>query len=81
MKIIRDGNVYELDEFELYDAYRECKHKNFVEDVKARAEEMGVDLTGKDIDAIADCAENGLDNVDSYCEDYWMAIEYAIEQA
>lgn len=81
MKIVCDGIEYELTEMELDAAYRECKRKYFIEDVKSKAEDLDIDLTGKDIDAIADVAENGLDNIDSYWEDYWMAIEYAIEQA
>lgn len=81
MKIVRNGVEYELTLRELDAAYRECKHDYFVEDVKSKAEDMGIDLTNKDIDDIADCAEDALSNCDSYYEDYWMCIEDAIEQA
>lgn len=80
MTIVRDGKEYELTGYELDAAYRECKHSYFVEDVKAKAEEMNIDLTGKDIDEIADIAEDGLNNNDSFWEDYWMSIEYSLEQ-
>lgn len=79
MKIVRNGVKYELTETELYAAYRECKHNYLIEDIESKAEEMDIDLTGKDIDAIADCAEDGLDNNESYWENYWMSIEYALE--
>ena len=80
MKIIRNGIEYELTGMELDAAYRECKHDYFVEDVKSKAEDMGIDLTGKDIDVIADIAEDGLNNNNSFCESYWMSIEYALEE-
>lgn len=79
MKIVRNGIEYELTETEMEAAYRERKHDYLVEDVESKAEEMDIDLTGKDIDAIADCAEDGLDNNESYWENYWMSIEYALE--
>lgn len=79
MKIVRNGIEYELTETELEAAYRECKHNYLIEDVESKAEEMDIDLTGKDIDAIADCAEDDLDNNESYWENYWMSIEYALE--
>lgn len=79
MKIVRNGVKYELTETELYAAYRECKHNYLIEDIESKAEEMDIDLTGKDIDAIADCAEDDLDNNESYWENYWMSIEYALE--
>lgn len=80
MKIVRNGIEYELTETELEAAYRERKHDYFVEDVKSKAEDMGIDLTGKDIDDIADCADDVLEDNDSFWESYWMSIEYAIEQ-
>lgn len=80
MKIIRNGIEYELTGMELDAAYRECKHNYFVEDIKSKAEDMGIDLTGKDVDEIADIAEDGLHNNDSLWESYWMSIEYALEE-
>ena len=80
MKIIRNGIEYELTGMELDAAYREGKHNYFVEDIKSKAEDMGIDLAGKDIDAIADIAEDGLNNNDNFWESYWMSIEYALEE-
>ena len=80
MKITRNGIEYALTETELDAAYRECKHNYFVEDVKSKAEDMGIDLTGKNIDDIADYAEDSLGDNDNFWETYWMNIEYALEE-
>lgn len=79
MKITRDGKEYELTTTELETAYREQKYNYLAEDVRAKAEDMGIDLTGVDIDDITDRADNCLDRNDSYWESYWMSIEYALE--
>lgn len=80
MTIIRNGVEYELTGRELDEAYRECKHSYFVADVREKAEDMGIDVTNMDVDEIADVAEDGLNNNDNYWENYWMSIEYALEQ-
>ena len=80
MKIIRDGKEYELTGMELYAAYRECKRSCFAEDVRTKAEEMGIELTDEEANELADVAEDSLNNCDSFWEDYWMAIESALEQ-
>ena len=71
---------FELEPADVGTIYRKQKHDYFVEDVKAKAEEMEIELTNEEADEIADWAEDGLNNNDSYWEDYWMAIEYALEQ-
>lgn len=79
MKIIRNGNEYELTWQEMREAY-DIMHREYLkEDIESRAEEMEVDLTEEDIMRIAAKANKALENNDSYWDSYWMSIEYAIE--
>ena len=80
MKIIRNGVEYELTGTEVYDAHEEYEHNCLIEDIKAKAKEMEIDLTDKDIGDIAYLAERNLGKNDGYYEYYWMSIEYALEQ-
>lgn len=59
--------------------YRKYKRECLIEDVQSKAEDLGIDLTGKDIDKIATRADRTIENNDSLWESYWMSIEYAIE--
>lgn len=79
MKIIRNGNEYELTWQEMREAYVAMKREYVKEDIKDRAEQMDIALSEDDIEKIADDAENGLDNNDSMWDSYWMTIEYAIK--
>ena len=79
MTIVRDGHRYELTETELDQAYRECKHYYFMQDVITKAEDLDVILSDQVIDEIAHDAEENLNNCDCFWEDYWMAVEQAIE--
>ena len=79
MKIVRNGIEYELTRTEEYEAYRKCKREFLIEDIKAKAIEMGADLTDADIDDIANRAERAIDNNDSLWDSYWRDIEYALE--
>lgn len=80
MKIIRDGQEYELTHTEMYDAYRQCKRELLIDDIKNKAFEMDIDLQDKDVDRIADIADHAIDNNDYLWESYWMNIEYALEK-
>lgn len=79
MIIVRDGVVHELTNTEMYDAYRVCKRELLIEDIKAKAIEMNIDLENADIDTIADRADRAIDNNDYLWESYWRDIEYALE--
>lgn len=79
MKIVRNGVEYELTETELYDAYRECQRSHFIEDIKAKAEEMEQNLDGIDIERLVDHAERAYNNDDCLWDCYWRDIEYALE--
>jgi hypothetical protein len=62
-----------------YDAYKRYKRYLLVEDIKAKAIEMGIDLEGKDINLIADRVQHGIDNNDGLWEHYWLSISYTLE--
>lgn len=78
MKIIRNGNEIELTWAEMREVYEFMKRDYLKEDIAAKAEEMEIELTDKEIDSVADIAQSGLEHNDSYWESYWMTIEYAI---
>lgn len=80
MVIVRNGVEYELTGMEEYEVYRKVKREYLIEDIKEKAEEMECDLTGVDMERLADRAEKTLDNNDSMYESYWMSIEYVIEE-
>ena len=69
----------ELSGMDEYDVYRKCKREYLIEDIKEKAEDMEYDLTGVDMERLADRAEKTLGNNDSMYESYWMSIEYTIE--
>lgn len=81
MKIIRNGVEYELTWSEVFDAHREYERECFIEDIKAKAEEIEVDLTNRDMDEIVDLAMRSYNNDDYLWESYWNDIQYAIEEA
>lgn len=80
MKIIRNGVEYELTWSEIFDAHREYERECFIEDIKAKAEEIEVDLTNRDMDEIVDLAMRSYNNDDYLWESYWNDIQYAIEE-
>ena len=75
MVIVRNGVEYELTGMEEYEVYRKVKREYLIEDIKAKAEEMKLDLTGVDLEQLADCVEDSLGNNDGYYECYWMSID------
>lgn len=79
MKIIRDGNEYELTYLEIHRAYKEQQKEYLINDIKEKADAMGVSLEGVDINRLAHRTEKALDNNDGLWESYWMSIEYTIE--
>lgn len=73
---VEDEQHSQIDE---YAVYRKCKREYLIEDIKEKAEDMEYDLTGVDMERLADRAEKALGNNDSMYESYWMSIEYTIE--
>ena len=83
MKIIRNGQEFELTSAELEQAYEEQHREYFDIDVCDRLrEEHDIDPNRGDIDweEIAINAQDLLANDDCYYECYWNAINQAIEQ-
>ena len=79
MKIIRNSVEYKPTRSELYDAHEEYERDCLIEDIKSKAEEIGIDLTDENIDDIAYLAERAIDRNDFLWESRWRDIEYAIE--
>ena len=82
MKIIRDGKEFELTMGELMVAYDEYRLENCVEDIKDiyRQSEDEVELTENQIKEIAEQALHNLGKNDSYCESYWMSLQYTFDE-
>ena len=81
MKAIVGGVEQELSFFEVHEIYQKYKRECLIEDIKGKAEDMGIDLTGKDIEKIANRTEHTIENNDGLWESYWMSIEYVLQDA
>ena len=83
MKIIRNGQEFELTWQELAEAYNEYEVHCFGQDVCEKLrEDFDINPNRGDIDweQIAVDAIDLLANDDDYYESYWQAIEQAIKQ-
>lgn len=80
MKIIRNGNEYDLTLSEMREIYNEMKLEYLKDDILCKADEMGMELDNDVISSIVNKVEKCLSNNDSYWESYWMSIEYAIDE-
>lgn len=81
MVIVRDGIEYELTFSEVHEIYHKYKRECLIADIEGKAEDMGIDLTGKDIEKIATRANRAIENNDGLWESYWMSIEYVLQDA
>lgn len=81
MKIIRDGQEFELTFSELISAHEEYEFDCMVEDVKSQYEQgdYDVELSEEQIKEVADYALRTLNRNDSYFEAYWMSVEYTLD--
>lgn len=82
MKIIRDGQEFELTFREVMEAHQEYEFGCMVEDVKDAYEqsEYEVELSEKQIQEIASYALHRLNKNDNYFEAYWDSVNYTLEQ-
>ena len=80
MNIIRNGIEYELTSAEMREIYEAMKLEYLKEDVEIKADEMEIELSDATIERVANMANHGLSNNDSYMESYWMTIEYALKE-
>ena len=69
----------EMSEMDAYDVHQKYKAKYLREDIKAKAEELEINLEGKDMDDIVCRVEHCLMANDGYWDSYWMSIEYVLE--
>lgn len=81
MKIIRNGQEFELTSSELTQAHVEFELDCMIEDVKEKYEngEYNVELTEEQIKEIASFALHNLNKNDDYFEAYWMSVKYALD--
>lgn len=79
MKITRNGIEYELTWQEIRDAYLLMEREYIKEDIETKANELGVYLSDKDLNKLANRVDYALSNNDSYWERYWMSIEYVLK--
>lgn len=80
MKITRNGIEIELTNVEARTIYELKDREYLLEDIASKAEDMGVELSEKELETIAGIAKQSLENNDSYWENYWATIKNAIKK-
>ena len=81
MKIYRDGKEYELTFSEMIQAHEEYEFDCMIEDVKNQyaQSEYDIELSEEEIGTVASFALHNLSKNDSYCESYWMTVQYTLD--
>ena len=85
MKIIRNGQEFDLTSEELRQAYEEKQEEYYIDDIgnKVREDyeiESCTDNSNIDLGELARRFDRALDNNDSYWDSYWCTMEYVIEE-
>ena len=75
MKIIRDGQEFELTPEEMRQAYYEKKDEYTIEDIRSR-----YDMPDDKIDEALTIFERVIDSDDNFWDSYWSMIEYVAEE-
>ena len=75
MKIIRNGQEFELTSEEMRQAYYKMKDKYTIEDVRSR-----YDMPDDKIDEALTIFERVIDGDDNFWDSYWSMIEYVAEE-
>ena len=75
MKIIRNGQEFELTPEEMRQAYYEMKDEYTIEDIRSR-----YNLYDDKIDEVLTIFKRVIDNNDSFWDSYWSMIEYVAEK-
>lgn len=75
MKIIRNGQEFELTQEEMKQAYYEMKDEYSIEDIRSR-----YDLPDDKITEALMLFERAIDCNDSFWDSYWSMIEYVAEK-
>ena len=75
MKIIRNGQEFELTSEEMRQAYYEMKNKYTIEDIRSR-----YDMPDDKIDEALTIFERVIGRNDNFWDSYWSIIEYVAEE-
>ena len=75
MKIIRNGQEFELTSEEMRQAYYEMKDKYTIEDIRSR-----YDMPDDKIDEALTIFERVIGRNDNFWDSYWSIIEYVAEE-
>ena len=75
MKIIRNGQEFELTVEEMRQAYYKMKDEYTIEDIRSR-----YDMPDDKIDEALTIFERVIDGDDGFWDSYWSIIEYVAEE-
>ena len=75
MKIIRNGQEFELTSEEMRQAYYKMKDEYTIEDIRSR-----YDMPDDKIDEALTIFERVIGNNDNFWDSYWSMIEYVAEK-
>ena len=75
MKIIRNGQEFELTVEEMRQAYYKMKDEYTIEDIRSR-----YDMPDDKIDEALTIFERVIDGDDGFWDSYWLMIEYVAEE-
>ena len=75
MKIIRNGQEFELTAEEMRQAYYEMKDEYTIEDIRSR-----YNVPNEKIDDVLWLFGSTIDNNDSFWDSYWSTIEYVAKK-
>ena len=75
MKILRNGQEFELTCEEMRQAYTEVKDEYTIEDIRTL-----YNVPNEKIDEVLTIFERVIDNNDSFWDSYWSMIEYVAEK-
>lgn len=79
MKIIRDGETFELTSAELFQAWTEQYFNGIKEDICGTIDDNEVEIDEQDLEKIAKRVDKYLGRNDGYWESYWITVEDAID--
>lgn len=82
MKIIRNGQEFELTFSEMMQAYEEYRLDCTIEDVKGvmESEAYDVELTDEQMKEVSQQAMHNLGKNDGYSDAYWSSVEYTLSE-
>ena len=75
MKVIRNGQEFELTSEEMRQAYYKMKDEYTIEDIRSR-----YDMPDNKIDEALTIFERVIDGDDNFWDSYWSMIEYVAEE-